>query len=173
MPQAMEVEHTPLKCQSKPKGILKGMKKVRFSISSTSIHVNKKTHKEMKHSWYSDDEVEKFKEKALKSAKALMEESAHVAKAYIERTVDANPNPISGHFTGIKHVCGIEHLLCRAVCGMLLATRSESILTVIEEQKRQRMAGEHSPHRIAQVYMEKSLFARVWRHRVAVLNCHE
>ncbi|KAL7505058.1 hypothetical protein ACHAXN_003731 [Cyclotella atomus] len=156
--------------QPKPKGILKGQKKVRFSISSTGIHANTKTPLEVHNSWYTESEVEKFKAKALKAAKGLMEESAHVAKAYIERTVSTNPHHLQGKFTGIKHVCGIEHLLCRAVCGMLLSTRNESILAVIEEQKRQRKCGHHNPQLLCQVYMEKGLFARVWRHRIAVLN---
>jgi hypothetical protein len=159
--------------QTKPKGILKGQKKVRFSISSTGIHANTKTPLEVHSSWYTESEIEKFKDKTLKAAKSLMEESAHVAKAYIERTVSKDPNRLQGKFTGIKHVCGIEHLICRAVCGMLLSTRSESILAVIEEQKRQRKCREHNPHLLCQVYMEKSLFARVWRHRIAVLNCGE
>ena len=103
-----------------------------------------------------------------------MEESEHVVKTYIERTVSTTTsNQISGHFTGIKYICGIEHLLCRAVCGMLLSTRSESIIGVIEEQKRQRKAGVNDPGLIARVYNEKTLFPRVWRHRVAVLNCQE
>ena len=157
--------------QPKPKGILKGQKKVRFAISSTGVYVNTKSKSELRSSWYTEEEVEKFKEKALKAAKGLMEESAHVAKAYIERTVSSNPSQLQGKFTGIKHVCGIEHLLCRAVCGMLLSTRSESILAVIDEQERQRMCGVHNPQAIAQIYAEKSMFARVWRHRIAVLNC--
>lgn len=164
-----EYQSPPLKPK---KGILKGQKKVRFAVSSTGVYVDTKSESELESSWYTEKEVEKMKSNALKAAKGLMEESAHVARAYIEQTVSTD-SKLHGKFTGIKHVCGIEHLLCRAVCGMLLSTRSESILAVIDEQQRQQECGVNNPQMLAQIYMQKSLFARVWRHRVAVLNCSD
>ena len=160
-------------CPKPKKGILKGQKKVRFNISATGIYGNNKTASEIHSQWYTKEDILKFKDKALSCARALMKESEHVVKTYIERTVSTSANQMPGHFTGIKYICGIEHLLCRAVCGMLLSTRSESILAVMEEQKRQREQGVKNPGLIARVYMEKTLFCRVWRHRIAVLNCQE
>jgi hypothetical protein len=71
----------------------------------------------------------------------------------------------------VEHVCGIEHLLNPHVCKALITSRSLTVGGVLEEQDRQERLGIYDEKKLAEASLKVSLFSRLWRHKIALMNC--
>lgn len=146
---------------------IQSAKQVRFSDNSTLILTSPKSAREHKMSWYSKTDFEDFERKAARSVQSVLTRNPNAAKAYITKTFLSHD---SNRFTGIEQVCGIEHGLSPEVNRALLMARSKVMQGVLREQALQEEAGETNLERMAAVSKRASVFPKLWRHRVAVLN---
>ena len=146
-------------------------KKVRFAQASTLVITHPKTEQDLKATWYTKAEMKPFKQKHVgQSAKAILTTSPSLAETYIEQS-------LAGHkahfdpFCGVENVCGIEHLLNPHVCKALITSRSLTVGGVLEEQDRQERLGIYDEKKLAEASLKVSLFSRLWRHKIALMNC--
>jgi hypothetical protein len=154
---------------SKQAKTLRSTRRVRFSEYSTVIVTRRKTQEELKSVWYAKSEMKQFEKDARRATEVVLDRSAAAANAYIKKTLLGSQEKL----VGTELICGIEHGLSPEVTRVLLTARSKAINDVLQEQARQEASGEHDSTRMAAVSKRMSMFPRMWRHRVAVVNSTE
>lgn len=149
----------------------KATRRVRFAEHSMLIVTRPKSARDLRAAWYTKKEMKQFDLNARVSTRSILDRSPAAANAYIEQTF-RGPNDFKNaeQIVGVEHICGIEHGLNQQVCRALLTARSKVINDVMKEQSRQKTAGQHNPNMVAAVSKRDSLFPKLWRQRVAVLN---
>jgi hypothetical protein len=114
--------------------------------------------------------MKQFRKNANEMARQLHKTPS--ANAYIIHSMAADGKDAK-HLPDTDELCGIEHLLCYQVCKALLTSKDLTLQQVLGEQARQQSVGEHDVNKIAEVSSKASLFSRLWRYRIAVMNCSE
>jgi hypothetical protein len=146
-------------------------KRVRFADTSTLVVMQPKSIKDMNASWYTKAEMTQFRQEAFRAARSLKKSKPSVVEEYINQSLETKQSHPKDHdFSGIEKVCGIEHFLSPKVMKILESAREATIACVLQEQDRQDITSECNPDLIAEVSESMSLFTRLWRHRIAVLN---
>ena len=141
----------------------KKKKQLRWAEISTLVVTARKTESENEASWYNKDEIRQFKR------------DTKVSSVLLAGTHDSKMMKLLGHFVqkgtaqpnvkvqDANLIRGLEHLLSREVCSLLVQSRRLTIAKVLEEQKRQTCLGEYDAARIAFTSNKSSRFAVSWR----------
>ena len=145
--------------------------KVRFAEASTLIIIHRNTPQERKKMWFIKRELKQFRDNTNESAQS-MDKTPDVI-AYILQSMSADKAEDKKYRGDVEKLCGVEHLICPEICRALLTSKCLTIQKVLEEQARQREMGEDGCNRLAEVSIKASLFSRLWRHRIAVMNCSD
>ena len=152
--------------QAKP---LRNIKRVRFSETSTLVITRPKTRQELNSSWYTQSEIQQFKQCATHLAKQVLQTQSSIVNEYINHSLARDVRDFQS-FCGVEQICGIEHLLSLKICEALLASRYRTIKDVLQEQARQRREEVCDFEMLAAVSVRTSFFPKLWRHNIAVLN---
>lgn len=104
--------HTSTNSTCKPVSRERVVKHAGFSQYSTLIITRRKTSQQFQSLWHTKQELKQFKENTGASVRQVLHSAALDAKTYIETSLTADPTP---SFGGQYHLCGLEHLLSRAL----------------------------------------------------------
>lgn len=147
-----------------PRGFLSYKKKqVRWAEISTLVVTARNTDSDNEASWYSKDAIRQFKRDA--KASSLLLAGTHDSKVMkllchsVQKKL-AQPNV---KVQDVNIIRGLEHMLSREVCFLLVQNRRMTIDKVLEEQMRQTRSGEYDAAQIASVSSKSSRFAVRWR----------
>ena len=124
-------------------------KQVRFSETSILLVTAPKTCWENEATWYNKNDIREFKQHSRESSAALM--GTHDAKMMrcIGFSVQEGTDLPEMKIEDVERIRGLEHLMSPDVCKVLLQRRRATIARVLEEQRRQELAGEQDAAKIA------------------------
>lgn len=148
---------------------LRRFKQVRFSETSTLVITRPKTRQELNSSWYTQGEIQQFKQCATHLAGQVLQTQSSIVNEYIKHSLALDLIDFQ-RFCGLEQICGIEHLLSLKICEALLASRYRTIKDVLQEQARQRRGEGCDFEMLAAVSLRTSFFPKLWRHKIAVMN---
>ncbi|KAL7518081.1 hypothetical protein ACHAWX_002941 [Stephanocyclus meneghinianus] len=155
---------------STPAKTFRSIKQVRFAETSTLFVTRPKTLEELKSCWYAKDEIKQFKQSAVDFAKDVFRTQSSVANAYIIQSLELDRTDSHHYFSGVVQICGLEHALSDKIYQALATSRYLTINDVLEEQARQKRLEESNIDMLAAVSMRASLFPKLWRRNIAVIN---
>jgi hypothetical protein len=143
-------------------------KRVRFAETSTLLITKAKSPQELARTWYNTKERNQFKMNATLAAKAIRVTHPEEVKAYIRQSIKAGTAIQT--FQGVEYIIGIEHMLNRDVSKLIMATKIARLRCVLQEQERQRQLGQNDVEMLALVSSQVSVFPKLWRRNLAVIN---
>ena len=149
---------------------LRSIKRVRFAETSTLFVTRPKTREELKSCWYAKVEIKQFRQSAIDLAKEVFRTQSSVSNAYITQSLEQGRTDSGHYFSGVVQICGLEHALSDKIYKALATSRYLTIKDVLEEQARQKRAEESNIDMLAAVSMRASLFPKLWRRNIAVMN---
>jgi hypothetical protein len=153
-----------------PSKTLRSIKRVRFAETSTLFVTRPKTLQELKSCWYAKAEIKQFKQSAVDLANEVFRTQSSVANVYITQSLEQDRTDSQHFFSGVVQICGLEHALSEKIYKALATSRYLTIKDVLEEQARQKRLEESNIDMLAAVSMRASLFPKLWRRNIAVMN---
>ncbi|KAL7482076.1 hypothetical protein ACHAW6_007761 [Cyclotella cf. meneghiniana] len=144
-------------------------KQVRFSETSILLVTAPKTCCENEATWYNKNDIRAFKQHSRESSAALMGTQEAKMMRCIGYSVQEGTDLPDMKVEDVERIRGLEHLMSPDVCKVLLQRRRATIVKVLEEQRRQELAGEQDAAKIALISSRNSKFAVEWRQRIATL----
>jgi hypothetical protein len=156
-----------------PTKVLKVTKRVCFTDVSTGVVLRPKTPQDRKNAWLTKQDIKGYRRNVPESAKLLLETNPHAAKAYIEQTLVSAKDLDCQRFSGVEHVCGLEHILSHQIYQALCVARVKTRSDVLREQARQRSLGINDVESLALVSRQATKFPQLWHNRIAVMNCSD
>jgi hypothetical protein len=142
-------------------------KRVRFAETSTMILL---TEKELQPTWYSKQDIKRFRYNAQLSARKLAKSQASNATKQVAYSVMSGTSLVDGNFNHEEMICGLEHMVSPSLMKALLQRQKLTIAAVRQEQEVQARSGEINVSRLALASMEHSAFCKEWRRRLAYLH---